>query len=798
MDNPTFNVLDGLDQRRAGLHFAPIRHHSPACAWAVARMIDEIRPAHVLIEAPADLERHIPDLLDRATRPPVAIAVLLDRDAESRVSAYYPFCAHSPELIALIHGAKVGAKLRMIDLPSPRMEALHHTPPGRIAPLLNEKPFDGGTYIAALARRTGCRDGFELWDHLFETRLGTADWRAFFQAVGTYCAGMRAAAPRDDGAAPENLAREAHMAACIRTALKAGGPVVVVAGGFHVPALVDPGNPPDVPIREPIGTAQSYLIRYGFAAMDALSGYAAGLPQPAYYDDLWHAALARNGAPPWSDTALDLVSGFAQKMRRDGNAISLPAQTEMLRVADRLARMRGRPGALRHDLIDAALTALVKGETSHAEVWTERLLTFLRGNALGEVPPSAGSPPLVEDARRRAKAVRLDISDGMRRRRTLDIRRKASHLAASRFLHAMMLLEIGFASRDAGPDFVNGMRTDLLFEEWTYAWSPAVEARLVEAAVLGDDVPGACLGLLKRLRVEMAQTGESRDLDLLTTLFCRGLLAGLGAKLASFVATLADEIRIHGAFEAVAGCLRRLQHLSLSKGPMAIPDILDVTGLRDAAYHRMVYLCDDLPNTDPDAIDARVEALRMVLDILRGPGGETLDHTLFDDAIDRVARADPPPEILGAVLAICVQSGRQPADALVAAMVGNFHGSLPQIHDRIGVLRGLLAAVPSLLWIVSGLMEALDAFLCDLPEDDFIALLPHLRLALTVLNPRETDRVAQILAARHGGHGVSYLAETGFDEADLGRGLAAEQAVRASIAADGLADWLLEVPEETQ
>ncbi|MEO1275164.1 MAG: hypothetical protein AAFV96_07125, partial [Pseudomonadota bacterium] len=68
----------------------------------------------------------------------------------------------------------------------------------------------------------------------------------------------------------------------------------------------------------------------------------------------------------------------------------------------------------------------------------------------------------------------------------------------------------------------------------------------------------------------------------------------------------------------------------------------------------------------------------------------------------------------------------------------------------------------------------------------FLTLLPHLRLALTALNPRETDRVAEILSRRFGGPLVS--ADTGWSERDLARGLAAETALRASLAADGLAD----------
>jgi len=144
--------------------------------------------------------------------------------------------------------------------------------------------------------------------------------------------------------------------------------------------------------------------------------------------------------------------------------------------------------------------------TGWREIWRERLLEFLRGSALGDVPASAGSPPLVEDARRRALSHRIDLSDGASRRRRLDIRRKRSHLAASRYLHAMTLLNSDFAEMRSGPDYLHGIRTDLLFEEWSYAWSPRVEGRLIELAARAS--PGTLLQRVLRCRRDRVRSAR--------------------------------------------------------------------------------------------------------------------------------------------------------------------------------------------------------------------------------------------------------------------------------------------------
>lgn len=774
-----------------GLHFAPIRHHSPACAWAVRALIREVQPLRVLIEAPEDLRQHIPLLADPQTRPPVAIAALSEREDGERVAAYYPFCVHAPEYVALIEAHRCGAEVRFIDLPVAAKLTYRTLTPEQPISLTEERSFDSGDFIRGLQQRTGCRDGHELWDHLFETRLGTSEHRRLLADVGAYCAGIRASTPEEAIEANGDAAREAHMAAAIHEALDQGGPIVVVTGGFHTPALLNAARPKGG--RTQVPATRSYLIRYSFAALDALAGYAAGLPQPAYYDFLWKRANEAAGTLMWREVALDLISGFSQRSRQDGHPIATPQQVEMARTAETLARLRCRPGALRHDLIDAARTALIKGEAAAQEAWTERLILFLRGDAIGDIPASSGSPPLVEHARTLARAHRIDVSDGARRNRSLDIRRRPAHLAASRFLHAMSLLDTGFAQRASGPDYITGTQTEILFEEWSYAWSPTVEGRLIELAARADRVEAACLSVLRSQRDALRAQGRGADIATLVELLARGLLAGLGHELAPLVRDLASDLRAHPDFVAVTQALRRLYYLLTTGGPLHAPVTLDLTAATTAAYQQLVYLCDELPRTPPDAAGSRVEALRTLVEILAADTTGVFDRAPFDAAIDRIAEAAPPAEILGAVLGICVQARRRDPGQLCAALQGHFAGAVLQEEDRIGVLRGLLLATPQLLWRAPGVLDAVDAFLQGLPEEAFLALLPHLRLTFTALNPREIDQLAERLAVLFGGAAGSFLASaTPVSQADLERGLALDQALRRSAAQDGLQAWMAE------
>ena len=149
-----------------------------------------------------------------------------------RHAAYYPFCDYSPELVALRAGTRIGASLRFIDLDYPDQiragnAATQDGAGPKVESLLAERHFKRSRYLQALARRAGCRDHNDLWDHLFETRLGSTGDDAsgceqFIHDVAAWCHFARADATPGRTEADGTLAREAAMAAAIREELAKG------------------------------------------------------------------------------------------------------------------------------------------------------------------------------------------------------------------------------------------------------------------------------------------------------------------------------------------------------------------------------------------------------------------------------------------------------------------------------------------------------------------------------------------------------------------------------------------------
>jgi hypothetical protein len=64
-------------------------------------------------------------------------------------------------------------------------EETPYTP--HVESLLQERHLQHSQYLETLARRTGCRDANDLWDHLFEANCQALPPQAFLRNVATYC-----------------------------------------------------------------------------------------------------------------------------------------------------------------------------------------------------------------------------------------------------------------------------------------------------------------------------------------------------------------------------------------------------------------------------------------------------------------------------------------------------------------------------------------------------------------------------------------------------------------------------------
>lgn len=777
-----------IHQAERQLWVVPIRHHSPACAAHLERLIDEVEPAAILVEGPCDFDPLIDLVCDPRTRAPVAVVSLREAgagQATRRVASYFPFCAHSPELIALQAARARGIPARFIDLPSTarEMDLDGEARQGRSL-LGSEQLFDVGDYVTALARELGCRDGNEVWDQLFETRLADADWRGFFANVARYCSCIRAATEEAQMEHDGTLAREVQMRAILsETRAAVEGPIVAVVGGFHAEALL--GASSDKPIAAKAGASRTYLIRYGMRQLDALRGYGAGLPLPGFYDRLWQVR-ERGG----QGLGIDLITGFAAHLRSGkGEAPSFPVVVNAIEQAERLAALRGRPFPMRDDVIDAIRSSFIKDEVPVEEVpLLNELRAWLTGTAIGQVPPSAGSPPLVEAARSQARALGFGTDDGERRSRELDIYRKPRHRAASRFCHAMALIGTSFAERTGGPDFRNDVSLDRLHEVWTVCWSPLVESRLIELSEAADTLGEALAFVLAHKVAALAEEGKGRNAVAAIDLFAASCRAGLGKEAEAILTLIEEQVIEDPEVGSIVAGLTDLLLLRRGRETLGIEETGPLDRLVQAAWRRLLVLLPELADFGADQINVAVQSLaslRGTIELARSSEAP-IDLDLFDQALDGLSARPLQPMLAGAVMAFALLDGRVEVAELEARLKGELASGYVDPAERLAFLGGVIVIARELIWTVPAIVDAIDTIITGLDEDEFIALLPYLRLALMPLDPREVDRLAEEVAARLGVRAGSLAVTVSISEAELRDNLRLDRDLAEVLARDYL------------
>ncbi|MDR3004309.1 MAG: DUF5682 family protein, partial [Acidovorax sp.] len=486
-----------------------VRHHSPACARLVAQRIRALRPAFVLIEGPADFNARL-DELALPHQLPVAIYSYLST-GEVHHGSWSPFAEHSPEWQALVVGRETGAQLRFIDLPAWH-KALGQLE-NRYADVADaEHEHQAEAYEQALEQQLSVQGRDALWDHLFEDTLeNDGEGKELAQRLSTYFAHLR---PAHEPGSLGNQQREQMMARWIAWAMAQGaGPVLVVCGGYHAPALGRlwtevsaelPETPlPDSTMESGAISADgssdaprfgSFLVPYTFKRLDAFAGYAAGMPSPTWYQWLWE-----HGSEGAARRALQAVLGRMRDKK-------LPASTaDLMAVHGKalgLARLRGHAQPLRCDWLDALAGALVKNALDAPLPWSYRgplrpgtdpvlvlAMDVLAGDATGRLAPGTPQPPLVT-----AVAAELEAL-GIPQRGTLqlDLLSEADR-AKSRLLHRLQILELPGIRRSQGPELALSAERG---EQWELRPVLEQQAALIEAGAWGATLQDAARAKLE-------------------------------------------------------------------------------------------------------------------------------------------------------------------------------------------------------------------------------------------------------------------------------------------------------------
>lgn len=792
----------------ADILFFPIRHHSPACAWHLERMIDERKPRAILIEGPRDATALLGQVAHPATQAPIAIyttfvdtanqlqAPAFDRAKPARFSAYYPLADYSPELVAIRRGLAAGADVRFIDLIFPEMVLAEggQKKTEQARSLLDEHYLRHSRFLKALCERTGARDADDLWDHLYETDYQQMPTDEFIKRVETYCALSRADYTTEMLAAEGHLAREAAMAVEIAAEAERGdGLVLVVTGGFHTPGLKERLAAATKPTatHDPIpGEARTLLMRYGFAQLDRLNGYASGMPAPAFYQRVWdhlHDQKPSNVLPAARATA-EFIVELGRVSREKAPGLSPADEIAALDQTRRLAGFRQHPQPTREDLLDGIRSSFIKGsaDAEGLQVLTQAR-ALLAGDRIGDLPPDASVAPLVDDFRRTAVHLKLDISNLAAKEVQLDLYRKAHHRAISHFFHRLQYLGAPFGERIKGPDFVAGRDLERITETWRYLWSPDTESKLTEQTLYGGTLEEASANLLQHGLDEAETRGLGRRSDVTATQLLHACRMGLHRFAPELLARTAALIAEDASFVSLVSTAEQLLLLHSSREPLEAHHLTGLPEVANQACQRACYLLPQLAGTGDKEENDVLDALNSLQQVMLSLGDSQANHLLLRNGLRLLLdEAQGNPTIRGGAVGALHADGQMSDDELVRLVSGHMEQAGPAF------LRGLLRTNRPCLWQVSALLETLNQTLCAWDEAQFVRVLPELRLAFADLTAHEADLVARTVAKQVGARAAPSLLITGAQPEDVLLGAALNQRLEETLTRDGLSAFLEE------
>ncbi len=689
------------------IHIFGIRHHGPGSAFAVRQALEATAPEIVLVEGPPDAAEVLALAADPAMQPPVAL--LLYAPEQPRQFVFYPFAVFSPEWQALQYALTRGVPVRFCDLPIAHQAAL-------AAP---EEPAEAvADPFTELANLAGYPDGESWWDAQVETHRHSGD---LFAVVREAMTELRASTETLD---PRDLTREAWMRQAIRAAVKEGfGNIAVVCGAWHAPALATlPPAARDAELLKglPKCKIEATWIPWTNGRLSYRSGYGAGIYSPGWYHHLW--------TTPEESCAAAWVTRTAHLFREKDLDASSAHIIETVRLAETLAGMRELPRPGLRELTEATQAVFCLGDPTPLRFIRERLIV---GDLLGTVPPEAPLPPLARDLQARQKRLRLPPEAAQK---TLDLDlRTETDLARSRLLHALRLLKVPWGE----PKGSSGKWT--FHELWQLQWQPEFAVALIEAGHWGNTIESAADARARE------QADATRELPALAALLDVAILADLPGAVAHLMTRIDAEAAVTSdlahLMQALPALARMLRYGNVRQTDTAMIAVV-VAGLVARVCVGLPPACAAINDEAATGVFHDILAVQGALAVLDVP-----DHfALWHEALATVARGDGYHGLpAGRACRILLDAGGLDIDATGTLLARALSPAVPPEHAAAW-LEGFLHGSGMLLITDARLLQLVDAWVCGLSDDLFLALLPLVRRTFTTFPLGERRQLGERIA----------------------------------------------------
>lgn len=750
----------------------PVRHHSPVCTYQLVRTIHEYKPEIILIEGPENANSLIPVLTDDKTKPPVAIYYYY-KDTKKLVSedtgdykCYYPFLYSSPEYNALKQAKNMGIPAEFIDLPY--CDILINTAEQKGLRKNSDKHsyaddthITQGRFYEKLCEETNVRNFGEFWEKYFEIGGLYLTPEKFVRQLHTYCGITRAETSEEEMQTDGTLARESHMSKRISEAMEKYDKILVVTGGFHsrgIYELLSSGNIKSPKLRKISANQHGcYPMAYSYEASDALHGYVSGMSFPYFYDTVVKKLLDSNSPENiYNDITLDLLVKTARQTNKKDIPVSIADITSAKTLMDGLSALRNSKQSGIYELHDAVTSTFIKGEkTISSALPLDILRKLATGNEIGFIGDKTHVPPLITDFEEHSRKFRLKIDDANPNDVEVSLFTTQRGMELSRFMHRMEFLDTGFAVMRKGPNLHENKGRSRVREEWRYERSPQVDASLIDHTTDGFTIEEACATLaVRKLRDEMrCEISAQIAVDCFL----------MGIPLNQSETDLIDAIlNSDGDFFSVGNGLRYFEMLN------SLQQLYDFSDTSSLDYIKRCFekLIISLPSMVCVSAD-RADEVISVLKTMYGIAGNILSEEMevFSQTLTAMTLAnDKEASVYGAVSGLLYAIDSEKRSDAETAMRGYLMGTLEIKKQGAEFLKGLFSTARDIILSDDSFLKMTDILITEMEYDDFMEILPSMRLAFSYFTPAEIQDTAQSAGKLHNVSKNDILSSRAVDE----------------------------------
>ena len=312
----------------------------------------------------------------------------------------------------------------------------------------------------------------------------------------------------------------------------------------------------------------------------------------------------------------------------------------------------------------------------------------------------------------------------------------------SRFFYRMNFLKTGFAKRLKGSDIVNNFDRSRVREIWSYARNIATDTALIDSSAYGATIEEACRIIATRQLRSEQRCSESAKL------YVECFLMDIDIS-AEFAEHMNDIIINDGDFFSIGKAIYYFNMLISLKKLYGI-DNSESEYFLEKCFSRIVVMLPSIININFDRAEECIKICRILYNLsCKGILSDRFSE-LIQAFKDMIEKDNPEPALYGAVLGLLYGYDTSYKSEISNALFGYLTGSDELKKQGAVFLRGAFSTARDIVLVGYEFIKMIDSLINSLSINDFMEVMPELRLAFSKFTPSETDKIAEKAASLYG------------------------------------------------